>query len=104
MDARLMTPSVQPSKIERVSTLEMFFDLVFVFTITQVARLVSDAHGIRDRWSASLILMIAFWMYGSRIRARHDCARLAVHQGDQFVGDRDPVACCCRSASRSGGR
>jgi len=30
---------------ERVSTLELFFDLGFVFTITQVARLVSHALG-----------------------------------------------------------
>jgi low temperature requirement protein LtrA len=28
-----------------VSTLELFFDLVFVFTITQVGDLLLDAHG-----------------------------------------------------------
>ena len=49
---------------ERVSTLELFFDLVFVFTITQVARLVSNAHGTGDLGSAALILTIAWWMYG----------------------------------------
>jgi low temperature requirement protein LtrA len=49
---------------ERVSTLELFFDLVFVFTITQVARLVSGAHGTGDIASAALILTIAWWMYG----------------------------------------
>ena len=48
----------------RVSTLELFFDLVFVFTITQVARLVSSAHGGADLGSAALILTIAWWMYG----------------------------------------
>jgi low temperature requirement protein LtrA len=49
---------------ERVSTLELFFDLVFVFTITQVARLVSNAHGGGDLGAAALILIIAWWMYG----------------------------------------
>ena len=49
---------------DRVSTLELFFDLVFVFTITQVARLVSGAHGADGLGSAALILTIAWWMYG----------------------------------------
>lgn len=47
----------------RVSTLELFFDLVFVFTITQLARLVADAHGAGDFGRAFLILSIAWWMY-----------------------------------------
>ena len=48
---------------DRVSTLELFFDLVFVFTITQVARLVAGAHGIASLGHAALILTIAWWMY-----------------------------------------
>ena len=48
---------------DRVSTLELFFDLVFVFTITQVARLVSGAHGGADLGAAVLILAIVWWMY-----------------------------------------
>ncbi len=34
--------------VQRVSTLELFFDLVFVFTITQIARLVSTVHSAGD--------------------------------------------------------
>lgn len=49
---------------DRVSTLELFFDLIFVFTVTQVARLVSGAHGAGDLGAAALILTIAWWMYG----------------------------------------
>jgi len=49
--------------IERVSTLELFFDLVFVFTVTQIARLVSGAHGSGDLGTAALILTIVWWMY-----------------------------------------
>jgi low temperature requirement protein LtrA len=37
----------------RVSTLELFFDLAFVFTITQVTHLVTDAHGVTDLLRAS---------------------------------------------------
>src|SRR5262245_25967149 len=48
---------------DRVTTLELFFDLVFVFTVTQVARLVSGAHGAGDLGAAALILTIAWWMY-----------------------------------------
>ncbi|MDQ6949385.1 MAG: low temperature requirement protein A [Actinomycetota bacterium] len=32
----------QPGDDEGVSTLELFFDLAFVFTITQLTRLVAD--------------------------------------------------------------
>jgi len=49
---------------ERVSTLELFFDLVFVFTITQIARLISAAQAPRDFGDAALILTISWWMYG----------------------------------------
>ena len=35
-----------------------------MFTITQVARLVSHAHGGGDLGDAALILIIAWWMYG----------------------------------------
>ena len=53
-----------PRPAARVSTLELFFDLVFVFTITQVAHLVAHAHGALDLTKAFLILTIAWWMYG----------------------------------------
>ncbi len=47
----------------RVSTLELFFDLVFVFTITQVTHLVTDAHGVTDLVRAFLVLAVTWWMY-----------------------------------------
>ena len=47
----------------RVSTLELFFDLVFVFTITQVTHLVADAHGVTDLLRAFLVLAVTWWMY-----------------------------------------
>ena len=47
----------------RVSTLELFFDLVFVFTVTQVTELVTHAHGATDLLRAFLVLAVIWWMY-----------------------------------------
>jgi len=48
----------------RVTTLELFFDLVFVFAITQVAHLFGHAHGAIDVLRALLVLAVVWWMYG----------------------------------------
>ncbi|MBG0830587.1 low temperature requirement protein A [Planomonospora sp. ID67723] len=50
----------------RVSTLELFFDLVFVFTVTQLTQLIAD--GIRDGEPISvlqvlLVFGVIWWMY-----------------------------------------
>lgn len=47
----------------RVSTIELFFDLVFVFTITRVAHLVEHAHAALDFVRALLILTLVWWIY-----------------------------------------
>ena len=59
-----MSASAAAPAVERVSTLELFFDLVFVFTLTQIARLVSTAHGAGELGAAALILTVVWWMYG----------------------------------------
>ena len=48
----------------RVSTLELFFDLVFVFTITQLTAVLAQhptGEGLRR---VSLMLVVIWWMYG----------------------------------------
>jgi low temperature requirement protein LtrA len=40
-------PAAEPG-IQRVSTVELFFDLVFVFAITQLTSLVAHLHGVGD--------------------------------------------------------
>jgi low temperature requirement protein LtrA len=58
------SPGNQPSRpAALVSTLELFFDLVFVFTVTRVTHLVTDAHGLPDFLRAFLILAVIWWMY-----------------------------------------
>ena len=49
---------------ERVSTLELFFDLVFVFTITQLTAVLSDDPTPRGLLRVVLMLGVIFWMYG----------------------------------------
>src|SRR5438445_13825212 len=46
-----------------VSSIELFFDLVFVFVITQVIQLVEHAHGAMDFLRALLVLVPIWWMY-----------------------------------------
>jgi low temperature requirement protein LtrA len=48
----------------RVTTLELFFDLVFVFTITQVTGRVVSAREPLDFLAAFLIFTVIWWMYG----------------------------------------
>ncbi|WP_330299496.1 low temperature requirement protein A [Streptomyces sp. NBC_00503] len=49
----------------RVSTLELFFDLVFVFTITQLTVLLSDDLTLRGAGRVLLIFTVLYWMYGA---------------------------------------
>jgi low temperature requirement protein LtrA len=53
-------PAATPA---RVSTIELFFDLVFVFTVTQLTHLVDHAHGPDDFVRALVVLVLIWWMY-----------------------------------------
>jgi low temperature requirement protein LtrA len=48
---------------ERVSTLELFFDLVFVFTITQVSMIIVDGQNLDAVGRAAIQLGVIYWMY-----------------------------------------
>src|SRR3954469_26000765 len=48
----------------RVSTLELFFDLVFVFTITQLTAVLYHAPTLRSLIQVVLMLAVIWWMYG----------------------------------------
>jgi low temperature requirement protein LtrA len=52
-----------PEGATKVSQLELFFDLVFVFTITQLTNLLSKALTWRNLWHAVVTLGLIFWMY-----------------------------------------
>ena len=50
--------------IERVSTLELFFDLVFVFTITQLTAVLAHHPTGEGATQAVLMIGVIWWMYG----------------------------------------
>jgi low temperature requirement protein LtrA len=49
--------------VERVTPLELFFDLVFVFTITQLSGLLVLGLSWRSLWHIVVMLGLIFWMY-----------------------------------------
>lgn len=46
-----------------VTMLELFFDLVFVFVITQVTQLISDASGLLGYGRAAAVLLLTWYIY-----------------------------------------
>jgi low temperature requirement protein LtrA len=57
------SPPSEPGSAERVSTLELFFDLVFVFTITQLSTLLVHETSWRGVFQVVLMLGVIWWMY-----------------------------------------
>ena len=51
-------------EVVRVSTLELFFDLVFVFTITQLTTVLVARPNARGVLQVVLMLGVIWWMYG----------------------------------------
>jgi low temperature requirement protein LtrA len=56
-------PPPDPEAAERVSTLELFFDLVFVFTITELSTLLVHETSWLGVLQAVLMLGVIWWMY-----------------------------------------
>jgi low temperature requirement protein LtrA len=48
----------------RVSTLELFFDLVFAFTLTQLTALLADRLSLAGMAQVLLVFGVLWWMYG----------------------------------------
>ncbi len=51
----------------RVTTLELFFDLVFVFTLTQLSALLAKSLSWESLLQSFLIFIVLFWMYGGYV-------------------------------------
>ena len=54
---------MEPGTPTRVSTLELFFDLVFVFTITQLTTVLQERPTLLGLLQVSLMLGVIWWMY-----------------------------------------
>jgi low temperature requirement protein LtrA len=62
-DQAAAAAEVHTDPVERVTPLELFFDLVFVFTITQLSTLLVDRLTWRSLWHVTVMLALIFWMY-----------------------------------------
>src|SRR5882762_7010515 len=51
----------------RVSSLELFFDLVFVFILTQLSALLANSLSFATAGRVLLIFVVLFWMYGGYV-------------------------------------
>src|SRR4030081_1141672 len=56
--------AVESEAAKRVTTLELFFDLVFVFTITQLTTVLYETPTPRGLLQVVLMLGVIWWMYG----------------------------------------
>ena len=52
-----------PGDDEPVTMLELYFDLVFVFSVTQLTTLVLTSHGATGYLHAAGVLLVTWWMY-----------------------------------------
>jgi low temperature requirement protein LtrA len=60
------TPNLEIEE-PRVTSLELFFDLVFVFTLTQLSALLAASLTWESLLQSFLIFIILFWMYGGYV-------------------------------------
>ena len=58
---------VTSAEEERVTSLELFFDLVFVFTLTQLSARLHESLSWESLLQSFLIFIILFWMYGGYV-------------------------------------
>ena len=58
---------ISAAEEERVTTLELFFDLVFVFTLTQLSARLHGLLSWESLLQSFLIFIILFWMYGGYV-------------------------------------
>jgi low temperature requirement protein LtrA len=57
-------PTRERHEERRVSAIELFFDLVFVFTLTQLTAELAAGRSIESVMQVVLMFVVLFWMYG----------------------------------------
>ncbi|HKY54241.1 MAG TPA: low temperature requirement protein A [Anaerolineales bacterium] len=68
MATKVATPhNLNLEEESRVTTLELFFDLVFVFTLTQLTALLAKSLSWETLLQSFLIFIVLFWMYGGYV-------------------------------------
>jgi low temperature requirement protein LtrA len=75
-----MDPGEEPI---RVTTLELFFDLVFAFTLTQLASLLVHQLSASGAFEVLLVFGVLWWMYGGYAWLTN--SRAPVHTADRLL-------------------
>jgi len=60
-------PPAPRAQVLRVSNVELFFELIFVFAITQLTGLLQDAQEALDFLRGLLVLILIWWMYAGYV-------------------------------------
>ena len=76
-------PDIEGDLPLRVSTLELFFDLVFVFAITQLTGILSHDVTVADGFRVLLVFGALWWMYGGYVWLSH--ARTPARAPDRLL-------------------
>ena len=58
-----MSEPVAEAEGKRVSWAELFFDLVFVFAVTQISRFVHDDHSVLGSVQAFVVFLLVYWVW-----------------------------------------
>ena len=64
-DAERMPRATRSGESARVTTFELFFDLVYVFAFTQVSGLMAETHSALGVLQALVVLGLLWWMWCS---------------------------------------
>ncbi len=84
MTGRQRAHTVAVTEHASVTSLELFFDLVFVFALTQVTALMADDLTVRGMVRATLVVAVLWWAWvgwawlGNLVRADEGAARILV--------------------------
>ncbi|GAA4839492.1 hypothetical protein GCM10023221_16370 [Luteimicrobium xylanilyticum] len=83
--APMMLRDIVPARADhRVTTFEIFFDLVFVFAITRVVAYLEEDHAAAAPVRGLVLLLLLWWTWsaftwlGNRVRADHGLVRLGI--------------------------
>lgn len=69
----------------RAETFELFFDLMFVFAITQITHLIETAHAIKEWIAAVSVLLFLWWMYAGFVWLASNSTRMLHLAGTMLV-------------------
>jgi low temperature requirement protein LtrA len=75
-----------PAAVQRVSTLELFFDLVFVFTVTQLTTVLTHDLSWESLGQVMVMLALIWWMYAGYAWLTNSISTRGLRQRAMLLG------------------